>query len=292
VETFVKTIQMKSESEEYEIWGIGDIHAGARACDENAVKAAVKRIKKNPNALWIGMGDYTDSIVAQDTKRFDPTGLAPWISIEQLWDAPQLQREWVQDTLAPIADRCIGLLEGNHEDEMMKRYNQNITAAIASAFNAPYLCYSTWGYLKFVYKSPTGKSKKVRRLSLYAHHGYGGGRYVGAKTKKLSELGLRFHADITMQGHHHDPVLRPTGKPILEDRYGGKKPTFKVRSRIECTCPSFYKTLIEGTTTYPEKQGYDFTWIGGTYGTVRPFVREGEGPDDRGYKLGLHAIDL
>lgn len=288
METFIKIFNIdKAYNKEYELWGLGDFHLGARACHEELIERVVKRIASNENAYWIGTGDYCDSIVMSDTKRFDPKGLADWIPIDKLWESPFLQTERAIEILDPIKDRCLGLLEGNHENELWKRHNQNITAAIANRFKVPFLGYSAWGLIKWRWKA--GKSITTRALSLYAHHGYGGGRTSGGKLNKLSHAGMRFQADITILGHGHDPILHPVDKPRLIDR-GAQKPKFRTDTRIEIASSSFLKTMQEGTTTYSEKMGYDTVWMGATYGTIIPFAHDPEG----GYKvkMGVHGVDV
>ena len=288
METFIKVFNIdKAYNKEYELWGLGDFHLGARASNEELIERVVKRIQSNPNAYWIGTGDYCDCIVMSDQKRFDPKGIAKWIPLEELWEAPFLQTQRACDILAPIQDRCLGLLEGNHEHELWKRHNQNITAAIAHDFKVPFLGYSTWGLLKWRWK--TGKSATTRKLSLYAHHGYGGGRTTGGKANKLVHAGMRFHADVTILGHGHDPILHPVDKPRLVD-CGSRKPKFKTSTRIEIASSSFLKTMQEGTTTYSEKMGYDTVWMGATYATVIPFANNPGG----GFKvkMGVHGVDV
>lgn len=287
METFIKIFDIEegAYNKEYEIWGLGDFHLGARACNEELIEQVVKRIASNPDAYWIGTGDYCDCIVMSDQKRFDPKGIAPWITLENLWESPFLQTNKAIELLEPIKDQCIGLLEGNHEYELWKRHNQNITAVIAREFRVPYLGYSAWGYLKWRMKG----GRPSRALSLYAHHGYGGGRTTGGKANKLVHAGMRFHADITILGHGHDPFLHPVDKPRLIDR-GNGKPKFRTDTRIEIASSSFLKTMEEGTTTYSEKMGYDTVWMGATYGTIIPFANNPEG--GYRYKLGVHAADV
>ena len=48
------------------LYFLGDLHLGVNACAENKIKEAVRTIKDDPLALWIGMGDYADFVTPGD----------------------------------------------------------------------------------------------------------------------------------------------------------------------------------------------------------------------------------
>ena len=73
-----REFKLQGRSAELEIYPLGDLHIGSRDCAEGLLKKAIKDINDNPNARWIGGGDYLDAIKPSDSKRFDmdtfPTG--------------------------------------------------------------------------------------------------------------------------------------------------------------------------------------------------------------------------
>lgn len=96
----------------FNIYPLGDIHAGAAHCAEHDIQRMVEQIKQDKMGYWIGMGDYADAIL-KDDKRFDIEGLAPWVKKDNIVES---QREWLKKLFEPIKDKCITLLTGNHEE--------------------------------------------------------------------------------------------------------------------------------------------------------------------------------
>jgi len=64
-----------SRPDTFNLYPLGDIHAGSIHCSETEITKQVERIRVDPKGYWIGMGDYADSIVKND-KRFEMGGLA------------------------------------------------------------------------------------------------------------------------------------------------------------------------------------------------------------------------
>ena len=80
----------------------------------------------------MGGGDYCDAVILGDAKRFDVDTLPNWM----LSGDPKTIRRRIKDILAaqrrrflrlvdPIKDKCIGLIEGNHEYTIMKYHNRD-----------------------------------------------------------------------------------------------------------------------------------------------------------------------
>ena len=57
------TINMKKLSDEYIIRPLGDIHIGNENCDIKKLDEVIEYIRKTPNCLCIGMGDYIENIM-------------------------------------------------------------------------------------------------------------------------------------------------------------------------------------------------------------------------------------
>ena len=88
----------------FKIVPLGDVHIGAAACDEELFRSVVKGIAQDPDAYWIGMGDYCDWINVQD-RRSNLGVLADWISVSDLVDLGSVQRERFCEIVSPIAHK-------------------------------------------------------------------------------------------------------------------------------------------------------------------------------------------
>ena len=186
-------------SSDYHLYPIGDIHLGSVHCAEDKIKLKINEIKGMDNALWIGMGDYADSITNND-KRWDSYGLASWVKKDDIIDS---QRKKLVEYFKPIKDKCLGLLTGNHEETIHDRHQDAITKHLCSDLGVPYLSYSCFVELHFARRN--GSSHVIQ---IHAWHGAGAAQSDGGKLMRLMRLVNDVQADIYLMGHLHDIIIR------------------------------------------------------------------------------------
>lgn len=227
-----------TRADEWTLYPLGDIHLGNRACDEKRLKAIVAAIAADDRALWLGMGDMADFIGRSDT-RFDVDALAPWLTVAHLGDIAAAQRDRLLDILGPIAPKCLGMIEGNHERAIKKYYERDIYRELVSGikerggFPADHdlaFGYSGWLTLHF-YRSTTRHRATVLRV--YLHHGYVGGKLAGAKALNMQRVLWIHECDLAIMGHSHntatqiEAVRRLRGnKEVQDHRIGMYSGTF------------------------------------------------------------------
>ena len=200
----------ESRSTVYKLIPLGDIHIGAAACDEDRLMKIVKRIEKDELAYWYGMGDYCDFINMRDP-RFSVGTLAPWISMEMMGDLAKAQRDRFLDIFKPIAHKCIGMIEGNHETSIHKFYERDIYSEIVSEIKeagrfAPdhqlAFGFYGWSFLRFYRKGHSHLFK------INLHHGYVGGKLAGAKALEMQRWLWSHDADVVVFGHSHNTSIQ------------------------------------------------------------------------------------
>lgn len=184
----------------FDLYALGDIHAGSVHCAEHDVSREVQKIKENRKALWIGMGDMADSITTND-KRWEAYGLADWVRRDDIIES---QRKWLKNLLSPIKDKCLGLLTGNHEETIHDRHQDALTKHLCADLDVPYLSYACFVDLVF-HRTNTGSK---RLYQIFAWHGAGGARKDGGKLNRLMDLVNEFQADIYLMGHLHDIMIK------------------------------------------------------------------------------------
>lgn len=205
------TILHEKRSDEFSIYPIGDIHLGAASCDEELLKQTVARIQADPLAYWIGMGDYIDAINMRDP-RFEAGGLAAWLydplSMQDIIGA-QLRR--AERYLAPIADRCLGLIGGNHEGKAAKWSEREVMTLLARMIaehreDRANLALGYAGFIRLSFREqhPGGTARTTGTLTIYAHHGAGASSTPGGKINRLLKTMAGIQADLVLMGHVHD----------------------------------------------------------------------------------------
>jgi predicted phosphodiesterase len=199
-----REVSCKSRSDAFYLYAIGDTHIGARNCSETHVRSLIKHIQKTPNALWVGGGDYCDCINPKDSKRFTFEGLPDWVlegkadSVrKRLTDICKQERERFTEMVEPIADKCIGLIEGNHESSIKQHYNSAHHETMCDELGVDDLTDAAFVRLRF--KS----GGLARTITMFVCHGHGGGRAAGSEPNHLYRLAMDKRADIVMRGHSH-----------------------------------------------------------------------------------------
>ena len=252
---------------------LGDIHIGAKACDETRFKETVARIAGDENCYWIGMGDYCDFIQMLDP-RFSSGGLAKWlINGDALADLTRAQRDRFLNIIKPIAKQCLGLLEGNHETAITRHYERHIYGEIVTAIkefagvkesDPMGLGYNGWLNLKFRRHSGKGKPSGSE-IKINLHHGYGGGRLAGAKALNLERRMAFYEADIVIFGHVHKPMIIPGAR----QRLTGKK--VEDRKILGIISGTYLKSFSnDSPATYSEVAGYLPSYGGNVEITLQP----------------------
>jgi hypothetical protein len=164
-------IVYKSRSDVFDIHFIGDIHLGSASCDEDSLKKVISDIKSNPFARVIIMGDVCDYITQSD-KRFRAGELADWIGVKQLDNLLNIQLDYAIELFRPIAPQILGAHLGNHETNQAAKKEVSLHDMFCNALQVKDLGYSSLTSLRFQ-RRETGGERTT--LTIYAHHGHGGG---------------------------------------------------------------------------------------------------------------------
>jgi len=237
---------------------IGDVHIGAAACDEQRLKSVVDRVLNDDNCYWTGMGDYCDFINVSDP-RFNISTLAPWIGMKQMSDLARSQRDYFLDMIKPIASKCIGLVQGNHEASIHHFYERDIYGEIVTEVKALggmpaekqlALDYYGWILLKFNMFVDSVKPN-VSTIKTNWHHGYVGGKLAGGKALEMQRWLWSHDADIVCFGHSHNTSVQV--ETIESINTAGK---LLARRKYGVFSGSFLRSNVENVSTYSERKGY------------------------------------
>ena len=230
------------------LYGMGDIHYGARGFDEGAFLRDVARIRDDPIARLILMGDFGEYINYTD-KRFDPQGVDPKV-LMHLDDLPMFQARQIVKWLRPISEKIFFALKGNHDETIRLKYHNDVHAWICAELGIPAAGYSA--VCRIIARETDGG--RSQSLDIWAHHGWGGGRTQGSKVNKLNQTAGWFDYDIAMMGHVHERFQWPNTKLLLTTK--GKRPHIQHQERRNLLTGSYLRTYVDGYSGYGEKLGF------------------------------------
>ena len=274
-----------SRKDKFRLWNLSDIHLMSRGCSEEKFIKDVKEIRDDPFSFWVGGGDYCDFIGYRD-KRFDPDAVAEHVTVRQLSNLGMAGAARFIRFTSSIANKCIGLLIGNHEKSYeLATEHEVVNSYMCARLGVEYLHYCCMGVLAFcrcgktwtprygVSMTDLPTSHNTETFTLFVHHGAGYAQTPGGKLNKLIQFMQSFEADIYLCGHVHDKVSR--SEPTLGlDRTGKKVIQYE---RVGAVSGSYLKTYTQGYTSYGEMKGYRPTSLGAAVIEIEPETREIKG---------------
>ena len=194
------TIHIKNPSDTITLIPFGCVHADDPGFRPALFKACLQRLKDDPNAYGIGMGDYQNFLRSTARKH-----LQSYVADENSFDdldpliknrAEQFYKDW----LKPVEKKLIGLAEGNHYYQNRKGITD--TQWLCEFAGCNYLDKPAFLRLKICYKQ-----KWSRVFKVLIHHGdwSGGFGRIGGDFNAMENKGLLgFGAfDIFLFGHTH-----------------------------------------------------------------------------------------
>lgn len=266
METLIKRIEHESRTDVFAVWFVGDLHLGSAACDEAAITETVKMIKADPKALWIGLGDLAEFIPRHDW-RSRQTQMARWLrglEVDYGDDLVAREVEEVIERLKPIADKCVGLLRGNHEDKILTQFDRNVQREVCKGLGV--LDLTDEAIIRLTFSIGGGRS---RSFDVYAHHGWFSGRKSGSKINNLHDLFASYDVDIAAVGHGHDRLVAP---PLVTLRLAQNGEIVE-RRRYALMTGSYVRSHARGVTSYASTKGFRPGDVGAVCVYIEPDVR-------------------
>ena len=279
------TINCQSRSDRIEIFPFFDCHVGKYNCDEDAIKkqnVEIIRRSEMPNRhvrVFFG-GDNMNSIKATSDKRFDFGELADWfvegdaLNVkEKLSDICGQEIDHFCKLFDPVKHLTLGAMYGNHEKGMKTRNNTNVHEAMCQRMGFVNLTDECLIVLHFRRGKRAGKT-----VTIYARHGYGGGRTAGAEANKLERLVNEWEcADVCLSGHTHSfRIEPPKPSPYIAGMKSKNGPELKYRSRWAANPGCWLLSHKIGPGSYESMKAYPARAMMTLKIVVWPFYDDGK----------------
>lgn len=247
-----------------------DTHVGSRFFARNHFKKFLANNMDHPNAWLLGVGDQIDAIVPADMKRFQISTIEEKFLVGDDPDSVvDAQAKDFCSMLMPYQGRLLGLVQGNHEEAIGKRYGMSIHQRICDILDCENLGHSFLMLLK-MRSNKEGESvqtSRTRSVTIFGHHGFGGGgRTEGGSITKYSRFTQYYDADIYVTAHDHDHWTKKIARVGISN-------TGKVqhRDQVICNTGAFMKTLSDGRTpSWAETRGFPPRSLGGVVLDITP----------------------
>jgi predicted phosphodiesterase len=176
----------------------GDVHRDSDMHAHTHWKEFLAYAKHQKNAVFLGMGDFTDGISTSERVVINGPHLHD-TTRNTMQDLYKGVAKTMVNELSFMRGRLIGMLGGNHYFDFGN--GDTTDHVIAHALGAKFL-----GVCSFIRLSINIKgrgSKKVCHLDIFAHHGKGGGSLPGSTFNTIEKMATTAVADFYLMGHDH-----------------------------------------------------------------------------------------
>jgi len=264
----IRTVRLPFSGQTFTLWPLGDVHYGSANCDTALFDETIRAIKNDPDALWLGMGDMVEAIAPND-KRWNVGGVDERVvnlaSQDRIGD---VYVDKLATKLAPIAEKCIGYGDGNHEVAFNSHYYTSISVRVLEAIGCPD-AYNGWACLtRLAFED---ESNHRTALKVFSHHGWQAGRQDGAKVNESRRLMAYVDADIYLTGHSHSKFIVPNTRLDVNPSWTREV----ARTVYVAHTGSFLRTLQQDRVGYAERAGYPPTTLGSVRFHITPTRRGG-----------------
>lgn len=229
----------------------GDLQVGSPLFSKEVWARYVSAVQNAPNAITIGMGDYSDHFRPSVQERLNSA--IRGYDKESLRSIQDMHRDFMNKKVIPLlkpvikASSCLGLLAGHHDMDYAD--GTNSTQYLCRELNVPYLGRGEALIRVNLCLSATNKCKRLN-FDIFATHGEGGGASVGGAVRKLQNLMPHFDVDVILRGHSCDRFV------FAEPRYSMTRthpPRLRCQNRIIANTGGFSDSRVENITTYVEQ---------------------------------------
>ena len=223
----------------------GDVHRDSDMHAHGHWKDFLAYARGQKDALFLGMGDYTDGVSTSERISLSGPGLHD-TTRNTMKDVYKGVAKTLTNELAFMRGRCIGMLGGNHYFDFGN--GDTTDHVLAAKLGAKFL-----GVCSFIRLSMRFENRNQTRhsLDIFAHHGKGGGSTPGAQFNTIEKMLCSADADIYLMGHTHGKGCIPSS-PRLKLISSGNNAELNVRERTPWLgrTGSFLKAYEDNKVSY------------------------------------------
>jgi hypothetical protein len=243
----------------------GDVHRDSDMHADNHWKEFLCYAKAQKNAVFLGMGDYTDGVSTSERIVLNNDGLHD-TTRTTLADVYKGVTKTLVNELSFMRGKMIGMLGGNHYFQF--KDGDTTDHVLAAALNTKFLGVCSFIRLSLRFK---GTSKKAS-LDIFAHHGKGGGTSVGGTFNTIEKMTTTAVADFYLMGHDHKRGCIPS-TPRLQLTGGATSKELNVKERTPWIgrTGSFLKAYENGRVSYNVDAGRSPASLGWIEFEITPY---------------------
>lgn len=189
-----------------EVYPIGDVHLGAAEHMEKEWQAFCNYILQRENAYIILCGDLINNATRNSVSNI----------FEEVM-RPREQKRVMTEMLAPLKERILCIVSGNHERRSKKDADDDPTYDIACKLDIEHLYRENMAFVKIQMGNIQSCGQTNPTYTLVVSHGAGGGALTGGAVNRFERFSYAIDgADALIFGHVHKPFTTNPAKLSID----------------------------------------------------------------------------
>ena len=271
---------MREHSETFTLIPFGDVHRDSPHCAVERWKEDLEEWSKIKNALFLGLGDYTDFLSTSERQCVGRGELhdSTKTSLDNL--AKSRIKEMAKE-LSFMRGKLVGLVNGNHYYQF-----ENGTTGdhmLADALGCKFLGVAT--FVRLVFRWPGKNQLRTCSIDVFAHHGAGTGQKPHTSLGAVARMAEWAEADIVLQGHDHKRGALPLNPILTLSRNNYGELHVKERQRWIGRTGSYLKAYVDGERGYNVDAGRGPCSLGHIQFQLTPCRDRSEGGEKLSVKI-------
>lgn len=198
------------ECKEAKLFFVGDLHVGAIEANIKGWEAFVQKVIEDKNSFICLMGDLMNNATRSSVSNaFEDTM------------RPREQKRYLANALAPLSERILCAVSGNHEFRSGKDADDDPMLDVMSKLDLEDLYRQNAAFVKLSFGS-RNNGREIVPLQTYVlccTHGTGGGIYTGAAVNRNERFGMVLEGvDILAVGHTHKGTVSKPSKIVVDSK--------------------------------------------------------------------------
>ena len=193
-------------NEDITIYPIADVHLGSQECMEQEFIKFINMVKETPNVYLVLGGDLIDNGVRN--------GLT---NVFRATMPPSQQKREMANILAPVRDKILCAVSGNHERRSGKDVDDDPTYDILCKLDKEEIYRENMVFMKLQFGEIAGAGQSNPTYTLVVTHGAGGGQLTSGAVLRGERISYAIDgADCFIFGHTHKPFVTNPGKIVID----------------------------------------------------------------------------
>lgn len=187
---------------------IADVHLGAKECMEQEFISFIDKVKDEPNVRLVLGGDLINNATRSSVSNiFEETM------------RPSDQKREMAKILAPVADKILCAVSGNHERRSGKDADDDPMYDILCKIDREDIYRENIVFMKLQFGDPRGDGNHNPTYTLVVTHGAGGGMLTSGAVLRGERFAYTIdNMDALIIGHTHKPFTTAPGKIFIDQR--------------------------------------------------------------------------